>query len=158
MAAQQNGKSALEYVHQDMLEAAVSLKDADKALASAAMPNFTVCPASGEAYHKAMATSAHANGQGLSTLLQWASIQVERDIQRENGSLQTRQTDPGSSVSLKFGKFGGQFKGPAAIHALLLVVVLLGMGYMYFDMRAANAERSKMDTQLKQLLQGQVAR
>lgn len=94
MASMKNGKSALEYVREDMIEAEAALMQADKKLATAPLPNFALCAAGGKDYHEAMATGFRALGAAQLVTIQWLRIQAENEIDRvASGTPKPREND-----------------------------------------------------------------
>jgi hypothetical protein len=121
-----NGKAGLSYVLKDMTDAAKKMESAQERLHATRMPDFTVCPASGEAYHLAMADMATAQNEGIGAVLQWQQIQVKREMERERKADKTDEQQP--EIQTRWFKArGNSAMWPVAVIAVaaLLIVWLM---------------------------------
>ena len=123
-----NGKAGLTYVLKDMKDAAENMEDASARLKACKLPDFKACPAGGEEFHAAMAEMSHAQTDGISALLQWQTIQVNREMERATGARKDRASDHDDEPEIKtkwFTARGVAAMWPAGIAAIALVVYVI---------------------------------
>lgn len=128
--AEGNGKSGLTYVLRDMSEAQDAMQKATRRLESAPFPDFTLCQAGGEEFHRAMADTSHAQSAGIAALLQWQTIQVSREIERSQSTRSRSDDQP--EIKTKWGSIKTRDSlYPLAVIVLgVTIIVLVMKGYI----------------------------